>query len=102
EAAGSVVRRRWPLSARLAVTGTQLDALTRVELTVDNVAAGSTTDKDAAIRTSFIGTHLLVEAQGADFVSLLDPPEEAREAAASCSQRRCWPILTGALGDTDL
>jgi hypothetical protein len=99
---GAVVRRRWQLSGKLTVSGTPLDALTMIEVNLDNAAPGRTTDKDAAIQTSFIGAHLLVEAHGAEFVSLLDPPTEAREAAGACSQRRCWPVLTGAPGDTDL
>jgi hypothetical protein len=100
--AGEVVRRRWALSARLGVSAAPVGDVTRVELRVDNVAPGSTTDKDAAIRSSFIGAHLLVEAHGAGFVSLLDPPDAAKQAAQECRQHRCWPVLTGSPGDTDL
>ncbi len=99
---GHVLRRRWPLSARLTAGITPRDGYTRLEVRVDNVRTDSTTDKDDAIRTSLIGAHLLVEAHGMEFVSLLEPPAEAAAAAAACAQRRCWPVLTGAPGDTDL
>jgi hypothetical protein len=97
-----VVRRRWPLAAAVTVTATPLDGLIRLSLSVENVAATPVTDKDQAIRGSFIGAHLLVSADNAEFVSLLEPPDDAREAAASCQQHRCWPVLAGSPGDTDV
>jgi hypothetical protein len=69
---------------------------------VDNVWADPTTDKDEALHRSLLGTHLLVEGHGVEFVSLLDPPADARDAADGCTQHRCWPVLAGAPGDTDL
>ena len=57
-----------------------------------------TDDKDAAIRGSLIGAHLLLEARRAAFVSVIDPPDDAAQAAARCTQRRCWPVLAGAGG----
>jgi hypothetical protein len=34
-------------------------------------------------------------AGGGRFVSLLDPPADARAAAERCRQHRCWPVLAG-------
>ncbi|HET6627167.1 MAG TPA: hypothetical protein VFG63_12335 [Nocardioidaceae bacterium] len=100
---GHVLRRRWPLSARLSATTTAGQGCDLLTLRVDNLGtdpAGA--GKERAIRSSFIGTHLLVEAHGVAFVSLLEPPDELAGAAAACAQHRCWPVLTGAPGDTDL
>lgn len=105
--AGSVARRRGPLAALVTATAAPMPGsgadYTRLEVRVDNVVAedGPMT-KDGATRSSLIGAHLIVEAHGVAFVSLLEPPEGARDAAAECSQHRCWPVLTGAPGDTDL
>jgi len=99
---GRVVRRRWPLVARVTTTCTAVDGHTRLEIRVTNEQNLTDVDKDRAIRTSLIGAHLLLEARGAGFVSLLEPPEDAVPAAAGCRQDRCWPVLTGAPGDTDL
>jgi hypothetical protein len=100
---GHILRRRWPLSAHLGAAAIPLpDDFIRLELGVRNVTPGMGTDKDAAVRASLIGAHLLVEARGCSFVSLLDHPDEAGEAAAQCTQHRCWPVLTGQRGDTDL
>ncbi len=99
---GRVVRRRWPLSASVRVTAAPLRGLTRLCVHVENNAAGEGWSKESAIRRSFIGTHLILTASGAEFVSLLEPPDDAREAVAACQQRRCWPVLTGPEGRTDI
>ena len=36
------------------------------------------------------------------FVSLTDPPEELKEAAAGCDNQGTWPVLVGEAGQTDL
>ncbi len=108
---GRVVRRRWPLDAQVRMTtalATPAGDIARLEITVENVTdlgglAEGVGDKQAATRGSFIGAHLLLEvAGGADFVSLLEPPDEALEAAAACQQSRCWPVLAGTPGQTDV
>lgn len=99
--AGQLIRRRWPLSASLTARAEPADGYTRLEIGIENVGPAAA-DKDDTIRRSLIGAHLVVEANAASFVSLLEPPDDALAAAAGCSQHRCWPVLTGAPGDTDL
>ncbi|MGI8701414.1 MAG: hypothetical protein ACR2JU_09465 [Nocardioidaceae bacterium] len=99
---GRVVRRRWPLSASVRVTAAPVGGLTQLSVHVENDAAGEEWGKASAIRRSFIGTHLILTASAAEFVSLLEPPDDAREAVAACEQRRCWPVLTGPEGRTDI
>jgi len=100
---GRLVRRRWPLHATVRLEATPLGGgLVRVGVQVDNVAPEPVDSKDDAIRLSFIGAHLLLRAEGAGFVSLLEPPPDAADAAAACAQYRCWPVLAGATGSADL
>ena len=99
--AGSVVRRRWPLRADLTLATTPLDGATRLDVTVVNTAEQPGTG-DGSTRHSLLGAHLVIEARGASFVSLLEPPQHAAAAAATCHQDRCWPVLGGLPGDTDL
>ncbi len=99
---GRIRRRRWPLTARVRIGAETDDGFTRLTVEVTNGHPGDVADKDAAIRSSLIGAHLLLEAAGASFVSLLEPPPEAVEAAARCHQERCWPVLAGAPGSTDV
>ena len=63
---------------------------------------GAGTSKDDAIRLSLIGAHVLLEADAAQFVSLLEPSAAAAAAAARCHQDRCFPVLAGRPGSTDV
>ncbi|MCA1220390.1 hypothetical protein [Streptomyces sp. 8L] len=109
---GRIVRRRAPLTVRVRSHaepyadgagdgGAGGGGHTRLTVSVANEHTGHAADKEAAIRASLIGTHLLLRADGADFVSLLDPPAEAAAAAATCRQHRCWPVLAGPPGSAD-
>ena len=42
---------------------------------------------------SLLGAHLLHGCTGAGFVSVTDPPAEARDRCRDCRQHRCWPVL---------
>ncbi|MGI8577292.1 MAG: hypothetical protein ACR2KG_05110 [Nocardioidaceae bacterium] len=98
---GRIVRRRWPLDAQITVTATDVDGFVRLSIDVENTRAEPPRDKDDAIRTSLIGAHLIISAHDTEFISLLEPPDSAAQAAASCQQRRCWPVLAGSPSDTD-
>src|SRR6185436_9296262 len=57
--------------------------------------------RDEALMRSFVSTHTILHAKDADFVSLLDPPEAFREAAAACSNIGTYPVLAGDEGQRD-
>jgi len=99
---GVVVRRRWRLSANVEASVVHRPGYATLTVRVENSATETIADKDDATRISLIGAHLLIEAHGTSFVSLLEPPDEAREVVAECGQHRCWPVLVGESGDTDL
>ncbi len=102
-AIGTIARRRQSLVALLRVDAEAVGDLHRLTVAVDNVYAEPTVDKDDAIARALIGTHVIIEAHGPSFVSLLEPPDEASAAAAAaCAQQRCWPVLGGMPGETDL
>jgi hypothetical protein len=54
------------------------------------------------MRYSLIGTHVILEAHDAEFVSMLKPPDRLAAPAAACMQHRCWPVLGGEPGGTDV
>jgi hypothetical protein len=116
---GRIVRRRWPLDAELRVQTSEVDGYLRLSVSVENTtllaadagarsahalprAAALAQSPEEAVQTSLIGAHLLLQATGADFVSLLEPPPAAAAAASSCHQHRCWPVLAGPPGSTDV
>ena len=99
--AGRAVRRRRPLTGTLELAAVDDGEVVRLEMRLDNTA-DPVTDSVSAIRRSFIGAHLLVAAEDAEFLSVIDPPDVAKEAAGRCAQHRCWPVLAGLQGQTDL
>lgn len=112
--AGRLVRRRRPLEGELRISAVQVlppaegaawtghGPLWRINVFARNTAPGLTADKRSAVELSFIGTHVLLSALDADFVSVIDPPAWASAAAASCGQHRCWPVLAGPEGQRDV
>ncbi|MDX6368020.1 MAG: hypothetical protein QOK30_3096 [Nocardioidaceae bacterium] len=100
--AGRLVRGREPLAAVVRVRAEHVDSLVRLHIDVANRADEVAVDKASAVRRSLIGTHLLLSTQGAEFVSLLEPPEGAEQAVAGCEQHRVWPVLAGEPGSADV
>ena len=94
---GRLVRTRREVSATLTVSVEPDGALHRVSVRVANTGAPAA-DKDDAIARSLIGTHVIAEAVGGEFVSLLEPPPPAADAVSRCSQHRCFPVLAGPPG----
>ena len=57
--------------------------------------------RDEALLRSLASAHAVIEVVGGELISLLDPPEEFRELAASCSNVGVWPVLVGEEGSRD-
>ena len=98
---GRLVRTRWALSGQVGI-GTRAGADARLVVlgvSLENSTAWSPGDiagwspRDVAARYSFVGTHVLLTAKDARFVSLLDGPDWSDADTASCRQERCWPVL---------
>jgi hypothetical protein len=66
---------------------------------ITDLADPATVDRATAIRHSLVGTHTLLAVENGEFVSLMDPPPEARSGAAVCRNLHTWPVLVGAEGD---
>lgn len=98
---GRLVRSRRGLHGRLTITADRDGDLVRLTLEVHNTGHPAV-DKDDASATSLIGTHLLLEISGGRFVSLLEPPDGAAAAVQRCRQHRCFPVLAGPPGSSDL
>ncbi|SBS78889.1 conserved hypothetical protein [uncultured Mycobacterium sp.] len=98
---GRLVRTRQEVRATLTVGVERDDGLQRITIAVRNTGAVAA-DKDRAIATSLIGTHVIVEAVDGKFISLLEPTDDAAAAAARCRQHRCFPVLAGRPGERDL
>jgi hypothetical protein len=51
--------------------------------------------RDAVLAQSLISTHTILNVRDGEFVSLFDPPEPFRQAAAECANIGTWPVLIG-------
>jgi hypothetical protein len=54
---------------------------------------GPAETRDDVVRRSLVAVHLLMAIDGGRFVSMLDPPEFARPAVASCTNVGTFPVL---------
>ncbi len=98
---GRLVRQRREVRGALAVSSEPDGDLRRVSVRVSNVGEAAK-DKNDAIARSMIGTHIIAEVVGGQFVSLLEPPPHAADAVSRCSRHRCFPVLAGPAGTQDI
>jgi hypothetical protein len=80
------------LKARARSVG---DGLFQVTATISNLARYGGQDRDEALAQSLISTHAIFTLSGGRFVSLIDPPEQFKAAAAQCRNDGLWPVLAG-------
>ncbi len=71
----------------------------RVSLCVANTTRWEGEDRPRTLERTFCSTHAVLRASDGAFVSLADPPEGLREAAAACVNEGAWPVLVGEEGD---
>jgi hypothetical protein len=101
------VRRRAALSASVHVTVAAVPApfpLRRVRVRVENTGQLLPADapRPECLRHSLVATHLVLNVHKGRFVSLLDPPAWAAEAARGCRNAYVFPVLAGRPGTADL
>jgi hydrogenase maturation protease len=105
EIAGVIVREQQTVEGEIEAYAIEVgEGLFRVTIRVENrtpMADGGHTNREEIVLRSLASTHTLLGVQGGEFVSLLDPPERWREAAAACRNVGTWPVLVGAEGQTD-
>ena len=99
---GRIVRRRSALAGAVSIEAEPDDGYVRLTVAVENTHPEEARSKDDAIRLSLIGAHVLLEAEAAHFVSLLEPSAAASAPAARCHQERCFPVLAGRPGSSDV
>ena len=93
-AGGRLVRERREVRGEVTVAGEPDGDLRRISVRVSNVGKAASNKTDSIAR-SMIGTHIIAEVVGGEFVSLLEPPPSAAGAASRCRQHRCFPGAGG-------
>lgn len=99
---GRIVRQRKPLSFEIETRTTSVRGFTVLTVTVHNTHPDAVSTKSDALHRSMVGSHVLLQASNASFVSVLDPPVDAADVVSQCEQQRCWPVLAGSPGSHDV
>jgi hypothetical protein len=90
------------IAGRLTVQTTLLqNGLHKLSLKVLNITPIKSIEdcaRSEAMLQAFVSAHVLLGVTGGEFVSLLDTPEEFREAAAGCRNIGVFPVLVGPEG----
>lgn len=80
------------------------DGVWKLTIDVSNQTplVGRAEDRDAALPFSMLSTQAILTVSGAQFVSLLDPPEDTRQAAAVCRSVGNFPVMLGSPGEHEM
>ena len=75
--------------------------LSRLTVRVNNQSPAQPTTREEALAASMLSTHTILTLTGGEFVSMIDPPAEYREAVAACRNIGTFPVLAGPQGERD-
>lgn len=90
------------IEAGLELSATAIrENLFRISLQVRNTSNVADPSRQRALEHSLVSVHSILHVEGAEFISLLDPPDEFGEAAQSCTNVGAWPVLAGEPGERD-
>jgi hypothetical protein len=92
---GAVLVNATPVAPDLFKLQVQVKNLTPLELNPDQ------TSRDSALMQSLVSAHTVLGVVNGQFMSLLEPPEDLKNLAASCENIGAWPVLVGAVGQRD-
>lgn len=102
--AAILIRSALAIEGEVEISAQKLGADTfRLTARIENLTPlpAAPVDRNAAQRQAFASTHTILEIHDGAFVSLLDPPDALRDAAAACTNQGTWPVLVGKEGDKD-
>ena len=99
---GALVRTSSELEGGVDIAAAALrPGLHRLTVRIANTTPFSGGEREEALERTFCSTHTVLSADGAQFVSLTDPPPELRAEAEACSNEGTWPVLVGEPGSRD-
>jgi hypothetical protein len=104
QSTATIVREHQPLSGLIGLAAERIGTdLYKLCVRIENTTALAHTSerRDAIMLQSLISTHTILRASRGDFISLLDPPPDLRDAAGRCQNLHTWPVLVGNEGERD-
>ncbi len=103
--AGVVRRTQHEVTGTVSVTAKELvRGLYKITIDIANNTPlpRNQGDRDSAMLRSLVSAHTILTAGDGTFVSLLDPPDALREAAAGCGNHGNFPVLVGTAPERDM
>ncbi len=90
---------REALEGEVEFRAEQIDGrLFKLTLNIRNLTAlenPSEQSRDQVLLRSFVSVHSILKANAGEFVSLMDPAPQYKQAAQACCNRGTWPVLAG-------
>jgi hydrogenase maturation protease len=105
EVRGSLTRTQHEIRGTITLaTEAMGDRLLKLTITLSNETEldGDTATRNLALLRSLVSAHIILMVDGAEFISLLDPPEDLRAVAAACRNEGNFPVLVGDAGERDM
>lgn len=103
EVVGALVRSWRSLSGTVEVGAERLrEGIFKLTVGISNTTPWEGQDRESTLRQTLCSTHTTLEVEGGEFVSMTDPPEELREFAEGCENKKTWPVLVGDEGDRNM
>ena len=98
----STVCRQEALAGCVEIRAVQSSsALLRLTVVISNLTPADTPHllyRDEVLLKSFLSTHTVLAIASGDFISMIDPPAEARAIASECKNVGTWPVLVRSEG----
>ncbi len=103
---GTIVRKQESVCGIVEIKAIPVDdKLFKLQVRVHNHTPLKTgtgqPNRDAALMRSLVSAHTLLGVVDGEFISLLEPPDDMKDLAASCQNIGTWPVLVGAQGERD-
>src|SRR6202035_606460 len=100
-----LVRERYDLLGEIELSGTrQNSGISKVSVRIRNTTPFEGADRarrEDALVQALVSAHTILGLHDGRFVSLLAPPKQMSELAASCTNVGTWPVLVGEEGQCD-
>lgn len=96
--AGLVERKQLPVCGEITVSAQHVVSdVFILEVAIENHSSvlDANISREQAQLQAMACTHMVLGCENGEFISLLDPPQELKHAAASCNNQGCWPVLVG-------
>jgi hydrogenase maturation protease len=103
---GKVTRTQREVTGVISVSSDKVgDHLMKLTIDIANTtqsAQDDPTDRNSALLRSLLSAHTILTTNHGEFVSLLDPPDNLRDAVKQCHNVGNFPVLVGAPPERDM